>query len=75
MNVVDELLKHLEFGTAKKAAPYHRRPFRKAYLARGMGKNRMQDFEFVHNALGHPSPTTMKIIQKMNVIEGMTKFP
>ena len=34
----------------------------------------MQDFEFVHDALGHPSPTTMEIIQKMNVIEGMAKF-
>ena len=74
MNIVDELLKDLEFGTVKRAAPYHRRSFRKAYLARGMGMNRMQDFEFVHDTLGHPSLTTMESIQNMRVIEGMTTF-
>ena len=74
MNVVDQLLKDLDLGAAQKVRRIRRRPFRKAYMARGMGSKRMHDFDFVHDALGHPSPTTMEIIQKMNVIDGMPKF-
>ena len=74
MNVIDMILEPVVLGAAQKVRRTHKRPFRKAYMSRGMGRKRMQDFEFVHDALGHPSPTTMEIIQKMKVIDGMTKF-
>ena len=90
MDVVEQILKYLDLGAAQQVRrtrkrPFRKaytqqvrrirkRPFRKAYMARGMGKIRMQDFEFVRDALGHPSPTTMEIIQKTKVIEGMPKF-
>ena len=74
MNVVEQILKHLDLGEAQKIRRTRKRPFRKVYMARGMGRKRIQDFELAHEALGHPSPTTMETIQKMGVIEGMPKF-
>ena len=74
MNVVEQILKHLDLGEAQKVRRTRKRPFRKAYMARDMGRKQMQDFEFGHGSLGHPSPTAMEIIQKMEMIEGKPKL-
>ena len=38
MNVVEQILKHLDLGEAHKVRRTRKRPFRKAYMARGMGR-------------------------------------
>ena len=74
MNVVDAILSYLDLDEAQNEKRPYGKPYKRAYLARGMGRKRIQDFDFCHEALSHPSPTTMQIIHRDEVIEGMPKF-